>query len=111
MSYGYLMSYCSWRSALSPGVASLSPSVRSTAGSASSQIVEHVQLACIGTNRQQGDTELLVLMRGRHEFVAARMNAGRNTQHHASALAETLGDFGDAGRSFGSSDHDFGEVR
>ena len=49
-------------------------------------------------------------MRGRHEFVAARMNAGRNTQHHASALAETLGDFGDAGRLGRLVHHDFGEA-
>ena len=49
-------------------------------------------------------------MRGRHELVTARMNAGRNTQHHASALAETLGDFGDTGRLVRLVHHDFGEA-
>ena len=34
-------------------------------------------------------------MRGGHEFVATRVDAGRDSQHDAGALAETLGDGGD----------------
>ena len=59
------------------------------------QVVEHSKLARVGSGGQQGHAEFLVLVRGGHEFVATRVDAGRDSQHDACALAETLGDGGD----------------
>ena len=49
-------------------------------------------------------------MGGGHEFVAAGVNAGGDAQHNAGALAEPLGDRGDACRLIRLVDHDFVEA-
>ena len=59
------------------------------------EVVEHAEFARVGSGGQQGHAEFLVLVRGGHEFVATRVDAGRDSQHDACALAETLGDGGD----------------
>ena len=74
------------------------------------QVVEHSKLARVGSGGQQGHAELLVLVRGGHEFVATRVDAGGDAQHDAGALAEPLGDRGDACRLIRLVDHDFVEA-
>ena len=74
------------------------------------QVVEYGKLARVGSGRQQGHAEFLVLVRGRHEFVAAGVDAGRDAQHDACALAETLGDCRDALRLARLVDNDLVEA-
>ena len=74
------------------------------------QVVEHSKLARVGSGGQQGHAEFLVLVRGGHEFVATRVDAGRDSQHDAGALAEPLGDRGDACRLIRLVNHDFVEA-
>ena len=74
------------------------------------QVVEHSKLARVGSGGEQGHAELLVLVRGGHEFVAAGVDAGGDAQHDAGALAEPLGDRGDACRLIRLVNHDFVEA-
>ena len=74
------------------------------------EVVEHAEFAGVGSGGQQGHAELLVLVGGGHEFVAAGVDAGGDAQHDAGALAEPLGDRGDACRLIRLVDHDFVEA-
>ena len=74
------------------------------------QVVEHAEFGGIGAGGEQGHAELLVLVRGGHEFVAAGVDAGGDAQHDAGALAEPLGDRGDACRLIRLVNHDFVEA-
>ena len=62
------------------------------------EVVEDGRYRRVGAGRQQRHAELLVLVRGGDELVAACVDAGGHAQHDAGALAEPTGDGGDAGR-------------
>ena len=74
------------------------------------EVVEDGQYRRVGAGRQQRHAELLVLVRGGDELVAARVDAGGHAQHDAGAFAEPAGDGGDAGRLVRGVDHDLGEA-
>ena len=74
------------------------------------EVVEDSQYRRVGAGRQQRHAELLVLVRGGDELVAARVDAGGHAQHDAGAFAEPAGDGGDAGRLVRGVDHDLGEA-